>query len=371
MPALPLFSEIEQKVHAGERLSVEDGLVLLDATTPLCAVGELADSVNRAKNGDTVYYNINIHLNPTNVCINHCAFCAYRTDPDDPRSYVLNKEDILQCARDARSSGCTEIHIVGGLHPDRDYPWYLDILKTLQKECPGVNLKAWTPVEIEWFARLAGKPTREILSEMIDAGMTAMPGGGAEIFDAKVRKKICPDKPDADAWLDVHRNAHQLGVGTNATMLFGHIEEANHQTDHLLRLRELQDETGGFNAFVPLVFHPANTRLADRRRSSAATALRMIATARLMLDNFDNIKAYWVGLGTGTAQTALAFGANDLDGTVRNELIHHDAGAQSPTDLSVSSLNQLITATGHRAVERDSLYRVIHRDAKDFGKWRV
>ncbi len=231
------------------------------------------------------------------------------------------------------------------------------MIRDLRAAFPRLHLKAWTAVEIDHFAEIAGRPARAILEELIAAGLDSMPGGGAEIFDAQVRSKICPRKADARRWLDIHRTAHQLGLRTNASMLYGHVESIGHRIDHLMRLRELQDATGGFQAFVPLKFHPENTALSHVRRGSSPEDLRVVAVSRLMLDNFDHVKAYWISLGLGTAQTALAYGADDLDGTVRHERIHHDAGAATPEGLTVEQLRSLIAETGREPIERDSLYR--------------
>jgi len=356
------LSEICEKVEAGRRLSAADGEYLFSPEVDLHAAGELADAVRRRKNGEAAYYNLNLHLNPTNVCVYRCAFCAYSRDAADPRGYTMNDADVLARGREAAEAGCTELHIVGGAHPEKRFEWYLGITRRLHEAFPGLHLKAWTAVEIDHFARISGRSVRSVLEELIAVGLGSMPGGGAEIFDPAVRAKICPRKADADAWLDVHRTAHRLGLRTNATMLYGQVETAAHRIDHLLRLRDLQDETGGFQAFVPLKFHPLNTAMSHLRPASALDDLRVIAVSRLMLDNFDHIKAYWISLGVGTAQTALAYGADDLDGTVRRERIHHDAGADAPEVLSVDRLRELIVEAGREPIERDSLYRRVQRD---------
>ncbi len=237
----------------------------------------------------------------------------------------------------------------------------MGLIRRLHEAFPRLHLKAWTAVEIDFFSRISGRSIRDVLQELIAAGLGSLPGGGAEIFDPEVRRKICPRKADADRWLEVHRTAHRLGLRTNATMLYGHVETARQRIDHLLRLRDLQDETGGFQAFVPLKFHPSNTAMSGVRPASALDDLRMMAVSRLMLDNFEHIKAYWISLGVGTAQTALAYGADDLDGTVRYERIHHDAGADAPEALSVARLRELIAEAGREPIERDSLYRRVQR----------
>jgi aminodeoxyfutalosine synthase len=258
------------------------------------------------------------------------------------------------------------MHIVGGLHHQRGYEWYLNIIRLLHDHYPTLHLKAWTPVEINWFCHLTKRSIRDILVEMKDAGLGSLPGGGAEIFHPEVRDKICEHKADTKEWFNVHRTAHSLGLRSNATMLYGHIENAYHRTDHLLKLRELQDETGGFQTFIPLAFHPENTRLSHIPKPTAAMDLRTVAVARLVLDNFDHVKAYWIMLGIGTAQAALAYGADDLDGTVRHELIYHDAGATTPEVLSVDHIQRLICEAGREPVERDTLY---HRVVRDGTQW--
>lgn len=260
----------------------------------------------------------------------------------------------------------TEIHVVGGLHHRKSFDWYLNVIRVIHETCPEIHIKAWTPVEIGWFSFITKKPVRWVLEQLMEAGLGSMPGGGAEIFDEEVRAKICEHKADSDVWFDVHRTAHELGLRSNATMLYGHLEEARHRIDHLLRLRKLQDETGGFQTFIPLAFHPENTELADIERSDILLDLRMIAVARLMLDNFDHIKAYWIMLGQQTAQLALSYGADDIDGTVVHELIYHDAGAETPEGMTVDQIHRLIKEAGREPVERDTLYRRVLRNGKDW-----
>jgi aminodeoxyfutalosine synthase len=361
---------IREKIQSGERLTLDDGLFLYEDTTPLNEVGSLANLVRQRKNGNFAYYNINTHLNPTNVCVYRCTFCAFRADLRDERGYLMSDEEILARGQEAIDCGATEMHIVGGLHHRMDYDWYVNLVRILHEAYPSLHLKAWTGVEIDWFAHLTKKSYGEILTELIDAGLGSMPGGGAEIFHPEVRDKICEHKADAGRWIEIHRVAHQLGLRTNATMLYGHIENAYHRVDHLIRLRELQDETGGFQTFIPLAFHPDNTGLSHLKKPSSLMDLRTMAISRLMLDNFDHIKAYWIMLGVGTAQTALSYGADDLDGTVRHELIYHDAGAETPQILSVEDICNLIREAGREPVERDTLYRRIERDGQEGSAWR-
>lgn len=365
----PSFRSIRDKVEAGERLTLDDGLVLSDPATPLHEVGELANLVRERKNGNFAYYNINTHLNATNICVYRCTFCAFRSDLRDAKGYAMSDEQILARGQEATDHGCTELHIVGGLHHQRKYEWYRRVVEILHEAFPRLHLKAWTAVEINWFEFLTKKSSREILADMREAGVGSLPGGGAEIFHPEVRDKICEHKANSAKWFEVHRAAHELGLKTNCTMLYGHIENAYHRIDHLLRLRELQDETGGFQTFIPLAFHPENTGLAHLKKPSALMDLRTMAVSRLMLDNIPHIKAYWIMLGIGAAQAALAYGADDIDGTVRHELIYHDAGATTPELLSVEQIRRLIVEAGREPVERDTLYHRVHRDPANPALW--
>ncbi len=362
------LSEIRSKVEAGERLSFEDGL-FLDEQADLFTLGELANLVRERKNGNFAYYNVNTHLNPTNVCVYRCVFCAFRADLKSAKGYVMSDEQIVERAAEAERRGATELHIVGGLHHQLPYDWYLNVVRIIHEAHPRLHLKAYTAVEWDWFSQLTGRPTRDILAEFKDAGLGSLPGGGAEIFHPEVRDRICEHKADADAWIRIHREAHELGLRSNATMLYGHIEESRHRIDHLIRLRELQDETGGFQTLIPLAFHPDNTKLgADHKiqKASGVMDLRTMAVCRLMLDNFPHIKAYWVMLGIKIAQIALSYGADDIDGTVVHEKIYHDAGSDSPQELTVAELRQLIEEAGRVPVERDTLYNEIIRERTEW-----
>jgi aminodeoxyfutalosine synthase len=363
------LDEIRAKVLAGQRLSFEDGLHLDSPDVPLSVLGQLANFVRERLNGNDAFYNINTHLNPTNVCVYRCAFCAFRADLRAAKGYVMGDGQLLARGQEAVDHGCTEMHIVGGLHHQKDYDWYVHIIRLLHDAFPSLHLKAWTAVEINWFQHLAKKSAREVLIDMMEAGLGSLPGGGAEIFHPAVRDQICEHKADGNAWIEIHRMAHKLGLRTNCTMLYGHLENAYHRIDHLMRLRQLQDETGGFQSFVPLAFHPDNTGLSHLKKPSALMDLRTLAISRLMLDNIPHIKAYWIMLGVGTAQTALAFGADDIDGTVRHELIYHDAGATTPQVLTVEDIRRLIEEAGRVPVERDTLYRRVHRDPADASRW--
>jgi aminodeoxyfutalosine synthase len=362
---------IRHKVEGGERLTFDDGLFLYDPAVPLQDVGALANWVRERRHGSVAYYNINTHLNPTNVCVYRCRFCAFRSDLRDPKGYVMSEEQILQRGREAVDNGCTEMHIVGGLHHKLGYDWYRGILSTLHQAYPQLHLKGWTAVEINWFEFLTKKSLREILSDLRDAGLGSLPGGGAEIFHPEVRSQLCEHKANSHKWVEVHRTAHQLGIKSNCTMLYGSIETAYHRIDHLSRLRELQDETGGFQTFIPLAFHPDNTKLAHIPKPTAIMDLRTMAVARLFLDNVPHIKAYWIMLGIETAQVALSYGADDIDGTVRHELIYHDAGATTPQMLTVEQIKRLISETGRLPVERDTLYREVHRNSDNLSQWYI
>ena len=355
------LASIDDKVASGERLSAEDGKFLYRGDVPLGELAVLANRVRERKNGNHAYYNINTHLNPTNVCVYRCVFCAFRADLRDDKAYLMSDEAILARGREAVEAGCTEMHIVGGLHHKMKYDWYVNVVRLLHDAYPRLHLKGWTAVEINWFAHLTKKSYEEILCDLIDAGLGSMPGGGAEIFHPEVRDRLCEHKADAHNWIEIHRTAHHLGLRTNCTMLYGHVEKDDHRIDHLVRLRELQDETSGFQTFIPLAFHPENTGLSEIRKPSAAMDLRTMAISRLMLDNIDHIKAYWIMLGIETAQAALHYGADDLDGTVRHELIYHDAGAKTPEVLSFDAIRRLIVEAGRDPVERDTLYHRVDR----------
>jgi aminodeoxyfutalosine synthase len=358
---------IREKVSAGERLTFDDG-VFLYGCDDLFTLAELANQVRERKNGNFAYYNVNEHINPTNVCVYRCIFCAFRSDLKSPKGYVMSDEQILERAAEADHKGATELHIVGGLHHQLPYEWYLNVVKIIHQAHPRLHLKAYTAVEWDWFSRMTGRPTRDILAEFKEAGLGSLPGGGAEIFHPEVRDKICEHKADADAWIRIHREAHQLGLRSNATMLYGHIEEPRHRIDHLIRLRELQDETGGFQTFIPLAFHPDNTGLSHIQKPSVLMDLKTMAISRLMLDNFPHIKAYWIMLGIPTAQVALSFGADDIDGTVVHEKIYHDAGSDSPEELTVGQIRRLIEEAARIPVERDTLY---HEVVRENGHWQT
>lgn len=351
---------IADKILAGKRLSFADGMALY-RSPDLLAVGWLANHVREARHGDVCYYNVNRHINPTNVCVAHCRLCAFGRDPDAAGAYTYALEEIWQRADEGVRAGATEFHMVGGLHPDLPFEYFLDLMRGLKQRCPQVHLKAFTMVEVGYFSRIAKLSVREVLVALKNAGVDSLPGGGAEIFNPRVRRVICDHKTSGRQWLDIARTAHQVGLRSNATMLYGHIESEEERVEHLLLLRELQDETHGFVAFIPLAFHPANTALAHLPGPTGFDDLRAIAVSRLLLDNFDHIKAYWVMLTPRIAQIALRFGADDLDGTVVEEKIYHDAGAKTAEFTPRSELERLIRAAGRTPVERDTLYRRVVR----------
>ncbi len=356
-----LFDTIRAKIVAGARISDEEALALF-ASDDLLAVGELAALANARSNGDKVYFNVNRHINYTNICVNRCTFCAFsREDAEAEGGYTLALNDILKRAAEARADGATEIHMVGGLHPDLPFDFYLEALAAIKADNPALHIKAFTAVEIDYFARLTGQSVVAVVSELKAAGLESMPGGGAEIFAAEVRRQICPEKISGERWLEVIEQVHQAGLKTNATMLFGHVENSADRIDHLARLRRLQDRTGNFQAFIPLAFQPDNTRVPGAKGVGGVDALKTLAISRIYLDNFRHIKAYWVMLGLKIAQVALAFGVNDIDGTVVEEQIGHDAGADSPQQLNKDQLVGLIRKAGKLPVERDTLYNEIRQ----------
>ena len=337
----------------------------------MLTIGQMASIICERKNGNRTYYNLNQHIDYSNICVLHsrCRFCAYsRRDISEEGAFELSVAEFLEKAKYARENGCTEIHSVGGLHPTLPLEYYLELLNKLKEIMPQISLKFLTAVEIHHIARIAKLPVRYVLKELKDAGLDFVCGGGAEIFAEDTRKKICPSKLSGEGWLDVMRQAHELGIKSNATMLYGHIENTEDRIDHLIRLRQLQDETGGFMAFVPLAFHPKNTRMSSLPATTGVTELKTIAVSRLMLDNFGHIKAYWVMMGTKLAQVALSFGADDMHGTVIEEKISHAAGASTPNALSVSHIENLIREAGRTPVERDTFYNNVAREGR---KWHV
>jgi aminodeoxyfutalosine synthase len=356
----PRLQPIAAKVMAGERLTADDGLALY-RSPDLLAIGWLANHVREKRHGAVCYFNVNRHINPTNVCVAHCKLCAFGRSPEAPGAYTFALEEIWQRAEQGLREGATEFHLVGGLHPDLPFAYFLDLIRGLKARCPGVHLKAFTMVEVGYFARISKLSIHDTLVALKDAGVDSLPGGGAEIFNPRVRKIICDHKVSGQQWLNIARAAHQIGLRSNATMLYGHIENDEERVEHLLALRNLQDQTGGFVAFIPLAFHPENTGLAHLPKPTGFADLKTIAISRLLLDNFDHIKAYWIMLTPRVAQIALRFGADDIDGTVVEEKIYHDAGATTAQFTSRAQLERLIREAGRVPVERDTLYRPIDR----------
>ncbi|MCR9163561.1 MAG: aminofutalosine synthase MqnE [Nannocystaceae bacterium] len=356
------FSTITSKVRDRVPLDLEDG-VFLYHYPDLLALGSLANEVREDRHGDKTFFNINFHINPTNVCVANCRFCSFaRLEPGMPNAYTMSLEEIRGKLVERKDQPVTEIHIVSGLHHDQPFEWYLDTLRVLKKEKPSIHLKAFTAVEIHYFSEKYGMTYAEVLKALMEAGLGSMPGGGAEIFHPRARKKLCDDKATAEQWLEVHRTAHNLGLRTNCTMLYGTIETIEERVDHMLRLRALQDETGGFQTFIPLAFHPDGNAMAKLPGPTGVDDLRTYAVGRLMMNNIDHIKAYWVMIGIKTAQIAQSFGVDDIDGTVQEEKIYHMAGADTPQALTRNNLVRLIREAGRTAVERDTLYNVLWED---------
>jgi aminodeoxyfutalosine synthase len=357
------LAPIADKVLAGERLSFAEGVELY-RSSDLLALGFLANHVREKLHGKRTYFNVNRHINPTNVCVASCKLCAFGRKPDAPGAYTMALEEAFRVAGEGWTEAITEFHIVGGLHPDLPFQYYVDLLRGLKERFPSVHLKAFTAVEIGYYCHITRLSVREVLSQLKDAGLGSLPGGGAEIFAPATRRIICDHKIGAHMWLKIHRTAHQLGLRSTATMLYGHIESDEDRVDHLLQLRKLQDETHGFETFIPLAFHTANTELGkmiDRSETTGFMDLKNVAVPRLLLDNFPHIKAYWIMMTPRVAQVALKFGANDLDGTVVEEKIYHDAGAETPLGMTRQEIVRLIREAGQEPFERDTLYRPVQR----------
>jgi aminodeoxyfutalosine synthase len=361
----PRLKNILSKVEAGERLSFDDGIALY-RTPELLAVGYMANIVRERMHGNVTYFNVNRHINPTDVCVASCRLCAFGKKARDPKAYTMSLDQVWETAGRGWTEAITEFHIVGGLHPELTLDWYCEMLRGLKLRFPQVHLKAFTMVEISYFAQRQKLPVREVLQRLKDAGMDSMPGGGAEIFSDRVRRIICDHKIDGNEWLEIARTAHQIGLKSNCTMLYGHVETEEDRVDHLVRLRKLQDETHGFVTYIPLAFHPDNTALEHVPRTSGFDDLKNIAVARLMLDNIPHIKAYWIMMTPKIAQVAQRFGSNDIDGTVVEEKIYHDAGATTSQSMRRGELLRLIREAGREPVERDTLYHPVERTESAF-----
>ena len=355
------LGDIAAKLDEGVRLGLDDGIRLFEAPD-LLAIGWLANREREKRHRDDTFFNHNIRLEATNVCVASCLFCAFaRLQPGDDGAYTMSLEQAWSKLRDRAGQSLTEVHVVNGLHPDLPWDYYLELLRGFKRIRPDIHLKCFTAVEIAFFSELYGMTDEQVLRDLMDAGLDSLPGGGAEVFAERVRRKICHDKADADRYLAIHRLAHRLGMPSNVTMLYGHIETREERVDHMLRARALQDETEGFQAFIPLAFHPDNNRMEKLPPPTAADTLRVHAVARLMLDNVPHIKAFWIATGVEVAQTALWFGVDDLDGTVQEERIYHMAGAPTPEAMTPDEIARLIRSAGREPIERDTFYNVVSR----------
>jgi aminodeoxyfutalosine synthase len=352
------LSDIHQKVLDEKRLSIEDGLRLYQSNDIL-ALGYLANIVRNRLNGDKTYFIYNQHINYSNICTNLCKFCAFGKDKESDQAYEMSVEEVKEKVRARLDEPITEIHMVGGIHPDLPFQYYLDILKGIKEVRPEVHIQAFTCVEIAHLAELAQKPIDTTLKILREAGLGSIPGGGAEVFSPRIRQLTCEKKLSGVDWLEIAKTAHRVGLHTNATMLYGHIETNEERLEHLDALRCAQDETNGFLAFIPLAFHPKNTEMSDISSTTGMDDLKNMAVARLMLDNFPHIKAYWIMLGPKMAQVALSFGADDMDGTVKEEVITHMAGAETDQAIGSNTLIRLIKEAGRKPLERDTLYNII------------
>jgi aminodeoxyfutalosine synthase len=355
------LAPIRDKVHAGVRLSFEDGVTLF-RTPDIEALAALANGVREKKNGNVAYYVVNRHVNYSNICVDTCLFCAFAKRKGQEGGYEWSLDQIFHKTENLEQQGVRELHIVGGLHPDYPYQYYLDLVSGLKSRHPAVAVKAFTAVEIQYFTELSGKHYKEVLVDLKNAGLDMLPGGGAEMFAQRVREKICRTKIDGPMWIDIHRTAHGMGIPSNCTMLYGHIETIEERVDHIVTLRALQDETHGFHSYIPLAFHPENTFLSHIPKPTREDHLRNIAVSRLLLDNMQHIKCYWIMSGIDTAKESLSWGADDVDGTVMEEKIYHMAGAKTPQELHRGFLEQTIRDAGREPVERDSFYNVVARD---------
>lgn len=354
-----MLPRVSDKLLSGARISGEEAMALFHSDE-LFTLGRLASHMAEKKHGKNAYFVVNRHINPTNICVNRCRFCAFSRSKGEKGAFALTVDEILSKLGEVAKGNhpIREVHIVGGLHPDWPFDHYREMIAAIRKRFPSLHIKAFTAVEIDYFSRISGLSVREVLERLKDDGLGAMPGGGAEIFAEEVRKRLCPEKISGERWLAIHKTAHLCGIPTNATMLYGHIEDYEDRVDHLLRLRQLQDITGGFQAFIPLAYHPKNTEMGGAY-SSGIDDLKTTALSRMVLDNIPHIKAYWIMLGEKIAQLALLFGADDLDGTIVEEKITHSAGAMSSEGLTRHELRNLITKAGKRPVERDAFYRTV------------
>jgi aminodeoxyfutalosine synthase len=356
-----MLEKIAENLKSGERPTFDDAVALLKSDD-LFGLGRLAAEVAERKNGKHAYFIVNRHINPTNICVNRCKFCAFSKSKGEEGAFELTLDQIMdRLSANSGRQGFSEVHIVGGLHPDWPFDFYLTMIGTIRESYPHLNIKAFTAVEIDYFSRISGLGIDDTLGKLKDKGLQIMPGGGAEIFASDVRNKLCPEKISSERWLEIHGAAHRIGIKTNATMLYGHIESAEDRIDHLMKLRGLQDKTGGFQAFIPLAYHPKNTDIGGSY-SSGIDDLKTIAVSRLVLDNFDHIKSYWIMLGEKVSQVALLFGADDIDGTIIEEKIARSAGGRTGGTMTRNDLIHLIKKVGKTPIERDGLYNVVSVD---------
>ncbi len=370
MPIAPVIDDarlrpILEKVESGARLSFDDAVTMY-RSSDILSLGYMANLVRERMHGDTTYFNVNRHINPTDVCVASCRLCAFGKRAKDPTAYTMSMEQVWEVAGHGYAEAVTEFHIVGGLHPELSLDWFCEMIAGLKVRYPAVHLKAFTMVEVAYLAKRAKISLRETLEKLKSAGVDSLPGGGAEIFSERIRRIICDHKIDGNEWLETARIAHQIGLKSNCTMLYGHLETEDDRADHLVRLREVQDETNGFVTFIPLAFHPDNTALAHLSKTTGFDDLKQIAISRLMLDNIPHIKAYWIMMTPSVAQIAQRFGANDIDGTVVEEKIYHDAGATTSQHLRRQDLLRLIRESGREPVERDTAYRPVTRTESAF-----
>ena len=353
-----MLTSIREKILAGKRISEEDALYLFESDD-IFTLGSLASHVAHKKNGKKAFFVRNRHINPTNICVNRCKFCAFSRSKGQEGAFELTIEDIINKLGDGhKATGFSEVHIVGGLHPDWPFEHYLEMISSIKKTFPKLHIKAFTAVEIDYFSKISGRSLEDTLKALKKSGLGSMPGGGAEIFREGIRNQLCPEKIPGDRWLEVMETAHRTGIRTNATMLYGHVEDLSDRVDHLSRLRGLQDRTKGFQAFIPLAYHPKNTEIKGTY-TSGIDDLKTVAVSRIFLDNVDHIKAYWIMLGEKISQLALLFGADDIDGTIIEEKITHSAGGLTGEKLTAEQLVNLIRKTGKVAVERDSFYKTV------------
>lgn len=354
------MKEIIEKVNNGQRLSIDDGLHLYN-TTDLLTVAQLANQVNEQRNGNNVYFIENMYINPTNVCEASCSFCGFKRKPGEEGAYTMHEEELLEYVEKRWNDNIREFHIVGGHNVEVGFEYYVNTVRTLKKHYPSASIKAYTGAEIEFFSRISGLSMREVLQELMDAGLDTLPGGGAEILTERYRAKMSPDKASTDEWLEAHEIAHDLGMKTHATMLYGSIDTFEERLIHMDRLRQLQDKTNGFMVFIPLAMQPKKVGAGLNRRTSAYDDMRTIAISRLMLDNFDHIKAYWINIGPQLTQLALTFGSDDIHGTLIEERISHSVGALTSQGLTRKELVHLIKGANKQPIERDTFYNEIKR----------